>query len=78
MITGYNPRGGGNDGGRMPYTSVVPRFLRERYILVAPIVIITTAGHRNVCIAETRKESISSLLLVANKDVRGRMVVLPE
>jgi hypothetical protein len=53
----------------MPYTSAVPRFIRERYILVEAIVIVTKLGIWNICVAETRKKLISSLLLVASKDV---------
>jgi hypothetical protein len=54
--------------------------MRERYILVAAIVIITKLGVSNICIAETRKKSISFLPLVSNKDVPRPMhlVVLSE
>ena len=65
------------DGRECLYTSVVPRFIRERYILVEAIVIITILGPWNICVAEACKVDI---LLVATKNARGLLplVVLPE
>jgi len=64
----------------MPYTSQEPRFIRERYILVAPIDNMIKLGAVKICVAEARNESMISLVVLANKDVRGpcQLVVLPE
>ena len=67
----------------MPYTSQEPRFIRERYILVAPIDNMIKLGAIKTCVAEVCNESIISLVevvVLANKDVRGpcQLVVLPE
>jgi len=43
----------------MPYISEEPKFIRERYILVAAIVTMTILGNWGICVVERRKESIT-------------------
>ena len=51
----------------LPYIPEEKRFIRERYILVAEIVIMIRLGVCGNCVVGTGKESIS-LPVIANKD----------